>query len=140
MKIVNIYITTTDRKRLEELKWKYHVSYSTIANTCVMKLAKCIGNQCGYLYEEKGYKTSIKCKLEWELENISQLYTNCLKIFLKDEINKYVKEDNGKIKSSILNELNNTWEENWNGNYFNRLMPRLVKKNKSYYKKLLEVE
>lgn len=141
MKVVNIYLTKQDKKKLDDLKWKYHVSYSTIANICVLCLAKYIGNREDYIYDEKGYKTSIKAKYEYEGLHVSQLYTNALKMYLNKEIKKYTNEQINQIVSSkIANMLNETWEENWNGNYFNRLMPKLLRKNKDYYKKVLGVD
>ena len=141
MKVVNIYLTKQDKKKLDELKWRYHVSYSTIANICAMCLVKYIGKKDEYLYTDKGYKTSIKPRIEFEGINTSKLYTNALKMYLNKEIKKYTSEEINKIVTSkIANELQDTWEENWNGNYFNRLMPKLIRKNKQYYKKILEVE
>lgn len=141
MKRVNIYLTAKDKKELETLKWKYHVSYSTIANICVDVLVKHIKQYDKYLYVDKGYKTSIKPRLEFENQNSSILYTNAVKMFINKEIAKWTNDDlNKKLTSKIHNELANTWEENWNGNYFNRLMPKLMKKNKEYYKKVLGVE
>lgn len=140
MKRINIYITAKEKKELEQLKWKYHVSYSTIANICVDVLVKHIRKYDQYLYTEKGYKTSLKPRLEFEGINSSVLFTNALKIFVNNEIAKYTEDKKGVLKSKIINELDNTWEENWNGNYFNRLMPKLLKKNKDYYKKVLGVD
>ena len=140
MKKINIYITAKEKKKLEELKWKYHVSYSTIANICFDVLVKNIVKYDKYLYTEKGYKTSIKPRVEFEGFTTSIVYTNAIKMFLNNEIAKYTEDKTGLYKSKIINELDNTFEENWNGNYFNRLMPKLLKKNKEYYKKVLEVD
>ena len=40
----------------------------------------------------------------------------------------------------IYKDFQNTIDDNWDGNKFQRLMPKLIKQNREYYKKLLEVE
>lgn len=142
MKRINIYLTNLEKKKIYDLKNKYHISFSTIANivcekTCMLISDKELQEQ--YVEGKEGTKTSIKPKYDGYKKN-SFIYTNTLKIFLNDRYEKYVNDKTkiNKMKNFIYNEMQNTYEENWDGNRLNRLMPKLIKNNKTYYKKLLE--
>lgn len=142
--IINIYLTNADRKRLNELKYKYHLSYSTMANIITDKICSQIKQKefKNYLYDDKTkYRTSIKPRNAFKYENRTQIYTNCIKLFTRGDLRKYMDEkDAVNLEISILNEMNDTYDENWDGNRLNRMMPKIVKKNRDYYKKILEIE
>lgn len=125
-----------------DLKNKYHISFSTIANIVCEKTCMLINDrelQEQYTEGKEGIKTSIKPKYDKYIKN-SFIYTNVLKIFLNDKYEKYINDKTkiNKMKNFIYNEMQNTYEENWDGNRLNRLMPKLIKHNKTYYRKLLE--
>lgn len=142
--VINIYLTNADRKRLNELKYKYHLSYSTMANIIADKICSQIKQKefKTYLYQDKTkYKTSIKPRNAYKYENRTQIYTNTIKVFCRGDLRKYMDEkDAVNLELSILNEMHDTYDENWDGNRLNRMMPKIVKKNREYYKKILEIE
>lgn len=149
---INVYLNGIDRKILNEIRDKYHLSYSTIANIIMDKIV--YGNNARilsdhYIYEkDNSTKTSIKPRHasketyfgsgEWP---ITMMFTNGIKLFTRNEMTKYLgidEKEQAKIKSQIYNEFQNTYDPNWNGNEWNRRIPKLIKANKEYYKKLLE--
>lgn len=152
VKRINVYLTYEERKKLTDLKNKYHVSFSTIAD----KIAEIywIGTTTTfrekYLYQEKGIKTSIKPKFS-NFENnvidqsstLSIYYTNVIKTFLNKDFSKWTGKDikeQQKRESQVHNLLKNTWDENWDGNDFCKKFPRFIKANPKYTKKLLGIE
>lgn len=149
---INIYIEMKDKKKLDEIKYKYHLSYSTIANIIVynyihMDIATETFNyktlQEKYIYGKKGTKTSIKPKTSYaEITKKSILFTNCLKIFIENDLEKYLSNEKKreKARNRIYADFQNRYEENWDGNRFQRIMPRIIKQNRQYYKRILENE
>lgn len=158
VKRLNIYLTYTDKKKLTELKNKYHLSYSTIASIIAKEMYNNgitpVETLCDhYFYEDdKSSKTCIKPKFSNELERQSYIqqigkmtmyYTNVIKLFIRNELNKHTpweQKQIDRITSRIYNEMQNTFDPNWDGNEFNRRMPKIIKANKEYYKKLLELD
>ena len=54
-------------------------------------------------------------------------------------INKYLSEKKlTKLDKDIHKLFTTTKDPNWNGNEWNRQLPKWIKQNKEYYKKLLE--
>ena len=143
MQRINIYLTPLEKKKMNDLKNKYHISFSTIARivsekTCMLINANELEEQ--YTEGKEGLKTSIKPNNIKTWRKPSFIYTNTLKIFLNDKYEKYIKDKTkiNKMKNFIYNEMQNTYEENWDGNRLNRIMPKLIKHNKNYYRRLLE--
>lgn len=150
VKRINIYLTYQERKELNEIKYKYHLSYSTIidiiANEVWNESQYYICNLLDhYIYEdEKSYKTCIKPKQTSYNEMVKQptLYlTNVIKCFLKNSFVEKVgmKQDTwNKKKSRIYNNFQNTYDPNWDGNEWNKKFPKYIKQHKEYVKKVLE--
>jgi hypothetical protein len=153
-KIINIYLSTKDKKALDEIKYKYHLSYSTIVNTItrpiyiylreqledtdMYKNDREIAKKDKEINIEHYYKTSIKPR---EQDKPNVCYENATKMFIRKEMDKYIKEPElTKIRNMIYNEFQNTYEENWEGNKWHRLLPKMIKQNPEYYKKLLGVD
>lgn len=143
-KRVNIYLEAVEMKQLLKLKEKYHLSISTIANIIarVYMLLIPVELQDHYIYGRTGKKTSIKPRqLGIQATKLSVLYTNVLKMFLKKDIKKFVDEKTyEKTQNMIYKEFEETWDDDWNGSLMQRLMPKYMKQNKEYYKKVLGVE
>lgn len=148
---INIYLSYQDKQVLNEIRDKYHLSYSTIINIIFNHIA--VGHlplwMDHYYYEDdKSTKTSVKPRAMTEDSYYKQLpmtmiLTNVIKAFTRKEIQKltgWKDKDIQKKNSQIYNEFQNTYDPNWNGNEWQRRMPRLIKQNKDYYKKLLESE
>ena len=76
-----------------------------------------------------------------EYKNISKVYTNCLKMFLKKDLkNHYETKKANKLYNRIHETMTKEYDPNWNGNEWQRRMPRLLKQNREYYKRILENE
>lgn len=144
---VNINLTKEDHKVLTELKEKYRLSYSTICNILTNRIGLLI-NRDNYIFHDgtKASKTSIKPRNKVN----AKLITNCVKLFTRKELKNYLltnlkgsKDENLKVYEKLMNgiydEFLNTYDPNWDGNKYQRLMPKLIKQNKEYYKKLLGV-
>lgn len=145
MKRINIYIDNKDKKRLNELKNKYHLSYSTIVNIIAEKYYMILSTklQDCYLYgKENTYKTSIKPRGQERYEHPSFLYTNATRIFTKNELSEYVQDKTliQKVNNFIYEEFDKTWDENWDGNHLQRSMPKIIKQNREYYRRILDEE
>lgn len=142
-KRINIYLSNIAKKKLNEVKFKYHLSYSTIINILVAKYYMVLGDFLTdhYLNDKKGTKTSIKPKNEMKFnKKISIMYTNAVEIWATGTLKNYV-EDKHKlelINNYIYSEFQNTYEENWDGNRLQKLMPKMIKQNRSYYRRLLD--
>lgn len=143
---INIYLTPLEQKELSRLKYQYHLSFSTICNIIVKHTtctAKIIEVQ-EYRYKEIGNKTSIKPKYEqnayWldSSYNKSKLYSNCVKRYLRHDYKDLDEKTKTKLLNKILNELKETYDAHWDGNEWNRKLPRYLKEHKEYYKKVLE--
>lgn len=148
---LNIYLNGKERKKLNDLKNKYHLSYSTMANIITGVFYSCIELQSHlkdhYLYEDKtSTKTSIKPSKEkqitYDFEKPTMVFTNALKIFLNDDLKKYIEDERkrNKLLNMIYSQFQNTYDENWDGNTFCRQMPKFIRNNKDYIKKILESE
>ena len=143
---VNIYLTRDQSTQLTAISYKYQVSKSTIAEKVLFYLTKyllkekkkekieLIGNE--YIYEEKGNKTCIKPKLDPVnnklYKNSTKPYTNCLVIYLKKDIKKYV-ENTKELNNEINTALQTTKEENWDYNRFIRSMARYERKTRQKF-------
>lgn len=166
-KTINIYLNTEERKQLDNLKVKYRVSLTTIADV-VTKITfkyflqneeKLEGNdKLKKLFKEylyiKGRKTSIKEPKGYKKEeggqyitgntyaqNVSKsrFVTNCLVIYIKKEIKKHIREELAEHYWNDINkELTNRKDEFWNYNDHIRLQRRMLRENKEYFKKALE--
>lgn len=146
-KRVNINLTYEDKKELEKLRIEKKLSYSTIANIITKWLIGWIHPE-GYIYKDLNEKkTSIKPRNSYKSQDI----TNCLKLFLRKDLKKYILENlegNEKTKLKLYNSLNNkiydemkdTYDPNWDGNEWHRKVPKILKQNPDYYKKLLGIE
>lgn len=140
---VNIYLTYKEKKELCSIRDKYHLSFSTISNIIARNTAltgKIIEDK-EYKYKEKGYKTSIKPKCEPYLDEIvnkSKYYTNAVKRYLRKEYECIDEKIKTKLLNKIINEFKETYDPNWNGNEWNRRMPRLLKEHREYYRKILD--
>lgn len=140
---INIYLTLLEKKQLSELKYKYHLSFSTICNVIARNTAITTKNLYDkeYIYTEKGSKTCIKPKLEPyldEITNKSKYYSNTVKKYLRKDYKDIDERLKTKLLNKIHNELINSYDPNWDGNEWNRKLPRYLKEHKEYYKKVLE--
>lgn len=143
---LTIYLDKKDKKQLNELKEKYHLSYSTIARIITSWMYTAMGESLEqeYIYGKDGmYKTSIRPSSNKgniaPAKKPSLAYTNSIKIFLKKDIKKYLNEKKTeKLLNGIYRDLQNEYDENWNGNSYTRSFVRFVKQNKNYVKKLME--
>ena len=145
-----IYLTKEDKNRLTNIKYKYKLSYSTIADS----IAEClIAHSDVKQYEEthiydnepkRENQTSIKPRFHGNQVLITKpliFYTNILKLFLRHELVKrgYLTQKTfEKVQKEIYHEFETRKEPNWDGNEWNRKLPKFLKKNKTYYKKILE--
>lgn len=143
-KRITIYIKPENKRRLDEIKYKYHLSYSTIINILAKEYFKYLGQGImeHYYDDKKGLKTSIKPNTEkFFTKNQSILYTNAVTLFCTKMLDNMLdKSKKQKLNTEIYNEFQNTYEENWDGNRFQRIMPRMLKQNRDYYKRILENE
>ena len=141
---INIYLEKNERCKLDKIKNRYHLSYSTISRIIVEWYYKLIPEQLEecYIYGKKGYKTSIKPRhTGMQINKPSFVYTNALKIFLNKDMKKYVSQDMyDKVQNHIYQSFENEWDADWNGSYMNRMIPKFIKNNKEYVKKILENE
>lgn len=138
---INIYLEKDERNRLEKIKNRYHLSYSTIARLIVESYYPWINEQLEehYIYEKKGYKTSIKPKKSIIVNKPSIVYTNAIKIFLKKDLKKYVDEKAfDQIQNRLYQNFEKEFDVDWNGAYMSHIIPKFIKTNKEYVKKLLE--
>lgn len=142
-KKINIYIDNKTKKRLDDIKYKYHLSYSTIINIITEKYYMVIPAilEEKYIYDKQGNKTSIKPRKQ-EYKKPSLVMTNALMIFINKDLEKFLQDKRlrEKVNNFIYDDLQNTYEDNWDGNRFNRIMPKLLKNNRDYYKRILENE
>ena len=149
---LNIYLTTEDKKKLNEIKFKYQLSYSTIARLLGEAMASHIENSKQILNGKYIYandtgqkKTSIKPRHDvWNnyfIETPTVFYTNAIKIYTRNEEKKYMEvKEFSKYQKELEKAFKEEKDPNWNGNEWQRRMPRLIKQNREYYKKLLEGE
>lgn len=149
---LNIYLTHEDKQILNQIKYKYQLSYSTIARLLLENLINVSGTKeidAIYLYpDDKGQtKTSIKPRkfkgYETLVKHPTICYTNAIKLYTRNDIEKKLFLKETKYKK-FIKELEKSFKEekdpNWNGNEWQRRMPRLIKQNREYYRKLLEGE
>lgn len=91
---------------------------------------------------EKGTKTSIQApktmsKSDIEIKQLSKFYTNCIKIYLKHDIKKFLineQLDSNKYWNYINQKLTTTTDEFYDYNRFLRYQRRNLRENKDYYK------
>lgn len=158
VKGINIYLNNLDKKKLNEIKFTYHLSYSTIINIIWKHLYiwTCRYDQeIRYIYKEEiknEQRTYIKPRDIKQIPQPTITLTNLTKMFLKDEIEKYIINEKAKkenkenkqiantLRSQIYNEFRNTLDDNWNGNQLQRQMPKMIKQNRDYYRRLLEMD
>ena len=136
---INIYLEKQEKKKLLEIKEKYHLSISTIARIVTSVYYLMIPNDLEeqYIYGKTGYKTSIKPrKIGLDIKKLSLVYTNSLKIFCKGDLKNYVDQKKyEKSQNMIYKQFDEEWDEDWNGSVLQRNMPKYIKQNREYYKK-----
>lgn len=146
---INVYLTDDDKKYLNGIKYKYQLSYSTIANILVIcllgKTDEDISKEYIYTNDVNSKKTSIKPRtLGIICDRKTILFTNAIKLFARNElVSKGVIENNKKLKQlqeNVLKSFKETKDPNWNGNEWQRRMPKLLKQNREYYKRILDNE
>lgn len=150
-KRANIYISDLAKKTLDDLKSKYHVSYSTIIDTLINQTwkNKKIYNDLKEKYLVKQHtKTSVRPQISIELRTlfteseISKIYTNIVEIYAnKKLLEKYLKEwilDINKFKTDLGNKLAKKREIYYNYNATVRNQARAIRENKEYWRKILE--
>lgn len=149
---LNIYLTYEDKQILNQIKYKYQLSYSTIARLIAENLINVAGTvqlDGIYMYpNDKGQtKTSIKPRkfigFEAIVKHPTIFYTNVIKVYTRSDVEKRLFLKETKYKK-FLKELEKSFKEekdpNWNGNEWQRRLPKLIKQNREYYKKILESE
>lgn len=148
MKPLNIYLSRKDKKELNELRMKYHISFSTIADILGYHFLTLFTNEEieeSYIHNGKEeIKTSIKPRKRYEINKPSVFYTNVLLMYLRKETKYYLEKCNrydekkyAKVMNKITTDMKNTYEENWNGNLITRSFVRFIKKNPDYVKRKL---
>lgn len=140
----NIYLSARDYKALNDIKNKYHLSYSTITYIVLKNLNGWFNNETEYRYKEpNSRKTHIKIRNDdYISHDLKAMYVdNILKMFLRGELRQNMNEGIYlSANNMIYNEFQNTYDENWDGNQFNRRMAKWIKHNREYAKKVLENE
>lgn len=164
-KTINIYLTKEERKKVDLLKAKYHLSLTTIVDVlcditeqtfflnCDENLYNDLKNRHWYALVEK---TSIKepklfskkirgteQKAIWEESHKTRFANNVLHIYLYKEIGKFIQHQdllNGKYGywNNIEKELNKRVDNFWQYNEHIRLQRRMLKENRNYFKKEIE--
>lgn len=145
-KRINIYLTKEERKSLTQTKYYYHLSISTIANIIVDNLDEFKKYEQVFIYNDakRDSQTSIKPRIPGSnilIKNPLYLYTNVLKLWVnKDYVKKgfMTEKQFHKFYKAVIHEFETRKEDNWDGNEWNRKLPRHLKRNKEYYKKILE--
>ena len=142
---INVNLTALDHKKLHEIKEKYHLSYSTIANILINWYAFIVPKD-EYIYKDndKERKTSIKPRTP----STQKVYTNVIKLFTRNGLRDYILKQEGKpedkqkiydkIMDGIYKQFKETYDENWNGNQQTRSFAKFIKKNPEYVKRLLD--
>lgn len=147
---INIYLDPKEKKQLTELKDKYHLSFSTMANIIANIYYEILSNSLEetYLYNTDtteridkklglmAKKTSIKPRDANKYRDKTKLYTNAILMFLKKD-KKYLGDHFEKCNNKIYAEFQNTYDPNWNGNQLSRFIPRFIKQNPDYIQKLI---
>lgn len=149
---LNIYLSPEDKKILNEIKYKYQLSYSTIARLigeCVgiyMKSAKSVMNET-YIYQndKTQSRTCIKPRKtptqDLYITAPTIYYTNVLKAYCRNKLIDLMEIKNyKKFQDQLLKAFKEEKDPNWNGNEWQRRLPKMIKQNKEYYRKLLEEE
>lgn len=149
---LNIYLTHEDKQILNQIKYKYQLSYSTIARLIAENLigvadTKLIDGLYMYPNDKEQTKTSIKPRkfkgFDVWITHPTIFYTNAIKLFTRNDVEKklFLKESKyKKFQKDLEKAFKEEKDPNWNGNEWQRRMPRMIKQNKEYYKKLLEME
>lgn len=148
-KRLNVYLTPIDYKELNQIKEKYKLSFSTIGNILGEELHLInIPTDKRLFKDENEKKTSLKPRNKSlkaiELENAIKLFTRKkLKHYILDNL-KGTEEEKLKIYSKIQDQIyklfNETYDENYDGNKWNRIIPKFIKHNPKYTKRLLGIE
>ena len=153
---INVYIAKEDRKIIDQLKVKYHLSLTTIVDILIEITYDCLKLNAdketterfttSYLYI-RGNKTSIKIPRHYKLdqyENVdkSRFASNCLNVYLKHEINLFITNKDileGKYGywNRINNEMEKRYDNRWQYNENLRNQVNIVKQNKEYFRKIL---
>lgn len=118
METINIYLNKEQRKEIDKMKVKYHLSLTTIVDIiCEITNDSLFLNadeittndfKTRHLYEHTKYKTSISMP-KWAEKNKDQLIkpnrfiNNSIQAYLKKEIHLYIK------KADILNGKHGYW-------------------------------
>lgn len=140
---INIYLNRKDQKELMEIKNKYHLSFSTIIEIISMPITAICNKY--KIWEDENiedrhgcYKTAVKPKMR--LTNMTdRKYSIITKVFTRKIYQKVAtKEEVQWANNFIYKEFKERYDENWNGNYINRIVPRIIKKNPDYYRKIIE--
>ena len=153
---INIYIEPEDRKKIDELKCKYQLSLTTIVDILISVTYWVLKNDLNNTEIErvmqnnlylKGNKTSIKMPRNFKNEtynevNKSAFANNVLNIYLKKEINLFVKHTDlitakYGYYNTIHKEMQKTYDPRWQYNENLRNQINIVKRNKEYFRKIL---
>lgn len=161
---LNIYLSYQDRKILNEIRDKYHISYSTIAKVIFRHLVINKNGKYGfkiwadhyYFEDDNSTKTSIKPRLYgetekefwdtltasdgWKSGGTCMMFTNVIKAFTRKDIARitgWTEKEIQKITSQIYNQFQQEYDPNWNGNAFAHQFTKFVKQNPEYTKKIL---
>lgn len=154
---INIYLSQTTLDRLNDMRKKYHVSISTIAQILSDYIRPNINNYPAeflmtYIDKEHRLKTSIKPnnlketedffkKIQFSKETASHIYSNVLYIYAKEDFNYLfqgaTEKECKKWAKEIENELIKRKDiyYNYNNNIRNTL--RIIRKNQEYFKKVI---
>lgn len=162
---VNIYLNKKTKEQIDEILKNYKVSLSTFTEKLVkVSTQKPTSDETttatiqailngklidGYIDKQDKFKTSIKPRendistiLEktQKLEYRTRLYSNLLFAYIYYiDSGIYTKEQHNEIKQRLGNELSKVKEQRWNYNNNIRNTIRVVKHNKEYFRKILNL-
>lgn len=155
MKTINIYITKEQKQKAYKIQEKYRVSLSTIVGCVTYWLYKYLLMEenkkeiesltTTYINKTAVYKTSVKPRelnqvLGNEIKNKNTFGTNATVIFLEKSIENYLtdKKNIQNYWKEIDRQLTKTEDPYWDYNSGIRIMRRMIRQNKSYWKKVIE--
>ena len=127
---VNVFLSREEYKRLEDIKYKYRLSISIIAQIIALNYTfnDSLGKVCGneQLYNTKNSKkTCLKLDQKFKRNDADitkgKFFNNALIIFVNKQESQYINvKDAEKIRNQIYNTFSNTIDPFWEYNNYRR--------------------
>lgn len=153
-----VYISSEDKKKIDEVKNKYQLSLSAIVDILILITLQILKMDINEEMLNKFTKTHMypltnktsiqmpknyKKNLNFDEVDKTRFANNCLNAWIKKDITKFIQHKdllNGKhgYWNQIQNTMQKTYDPRWDYNQNLRKQVRIVKKNKEYFKKILE--